>query len=61
MHRWTVNLKFLPEEAFEAKATAVTLLLLHIALLLIFIQQRWCRREGGLWRTLQACWHRSQV
>lgn len=59
MHRWTVNLKFLPEEVFQAKSTAVSLLLLHLTLLIYFAQQKWCRSEGGVLQALRACWQRG--
>eukprot|EP00536_Pseudo-nitzschia_multiseries_P001718 jgi/Psemu1/181812/e_gw1.22.185.1 len=34
--KWTVNLKFLPEEIFLSKPWAISLLLLHLSLLIIY-------------------------
>ncbi|KAL3938133.1 MAG: hypothetical protein SGBAC_006895 [Bacillariaceae sp.] len=36
-HIWTVNLKFLPEDVFLSKTTAVILLLLHVGLLVAYV------------------------
>eukprot|EP00940_MAST-03C_sp_MAST-3C-sp2_P003212 g3212.t1 len=47
-HKWTVNWKFLSPEIFFSRATAATLLLLHVVTLLLFAHFRWCRSEGGL-------------
>ncbi|KAK9907969.1 hypothetical protein WJX75_000784 [Coccomyxa subellipsoidea] len=47
-HVWSVNLKFLPERLFLSRGVASALLAAHLALLLLFANYRWCRKEGGL-------------
>jgi alpha-1,3-mannosyltransferase len=39
-HRWSVNLKFLPEQTFQSKKVAITLLAVHLALLYLFASCR---------------------
>eukprot|EP00898_Chlorokybus_atmophyticus_P006045 jgi/Chlat1/6441/Chrsp45S09065 len=53
VHRWSVNLKFLPEEAFLSKTTAAGLLAGHLGCLAMFAHVRWTRSEGGLLRTIR--------
>lgn len=47
-YRWTVNLKFLPEEVFVSKALAAGLLAGHLAALVAFGALKWCASDGGL-------------
>ena len=58
-HVWSVNLKFLPEDVFQSKGLALALLAAHLALLWLFAQNRWCRREGGVGAVVQDFWQRS--
>eukprot|EP00884_Botryococcus_braunii_P014202 jgi/Botrbrau1/22783/Bobra.0132s0109.1 len=58
-HRWTVNLKFLPESAFQSKYLAVFLLSAHLLLLYLFASCRWCKTEGGLIKVIEGTWQRS--
>lgn len=44
--KWSVNWAFLPEGVFRSKALA------HLALLLLFAQYKWCKKDGGLLRLL---------
>ena len=48
MHKWTVNLKFLPEELFVSKWLALGLLGCHLFVLGMFMAHRWCHAEGGV-------------
>ncbi|KAM0064596.1 putative dolichyl-P-Man:Man(5)GlcNAc(2)-PP-dolichol alpha-1,3-mannosyltransferase [Helianthus debilis subsp. tardiflorus] len=48
IHFWSVNFKFVPEPVFVSKEFALILLVVHLGLLLIFVQYRWCKHEGGL-------------
>lgn len=47
-HKWSVNLKFLPEETFRSKEVAIFLLMAHLGLLWLFAQRRWCKDTGGI-------------
>ena len=48
MHKWTVNLKFLPEDIFVSKWLALGLLVCHLGVLGLFLAHRWCHVEGGV-------------
>ncbi|XP_055813398.1 dol-P-Man:Man(5)GlcNAc(2)-PP-Dol alpha-1,3-mannosyltransferase isoform X2 [Solanum dulcamara] len=48
IHFWSVNFKFVPEDIFVSKAFALSLLIAHLSLLLVFAHYRWCKHEGGL-------------
>ena len=50
LFKWTVNWRFLGEEAFLSPALAKTLLLCHVCTLLAFAHFKWCAKEGGLHR-----------
>ncbi|XP_019265641.1 PREDICTED: dol-P-Man:Man(5)GlcNAc(2)-PP-Dol alpha-1,3-mannosyltransferase-like isoform X1 [Nicotiana attenuata] len=54
IHFWSVNFKFVPEEIFVSKAFALSLLVAHLSLLLIFAHYRWCRHEGGLFAVVHS-------
>ncbi|TPX35052.1 dolichyl-P-Man:Man5GlcNAc2-PP-dolichol alpha-1,3-mannosyltransferase [Synchytrium microbalum] len=47
MYKWTVNWKFLPEEAFLSPMWAAILIWAHVLTLFGFLLWPWCRREGG--------------
>lgn len=43
MYKWTVNWKFVPEQIFLSRTFAVTLLVTHVSLLLLYMHNRWVR------------------
>ena len=43
LHKWTVNWKFVPEEIFLSSSFSVTLVVAHLSLLLVFLQNRWIK------------------
>jgi len=45
-YEWTVNWKFLPEDTFLSSKFSIILILLHLALLTLFITTRWMRPLG---------------
>ena len=47
-HKWSVNWKFLPTDVFMDKRFAILLLLLHVTVLILFANYRWCREVKGL-------------
>ncbi|KAK9763323.1 dolichyl-P-Man:Man(5)GlcNAc(2)-PP-dolichol alpha-1,3-mannosyltransferase [Basidiobolus ranarum] len=49
---WTVNWKFLSEEFFLNKQFATSLLVAHLATLVLFLTIKWTRQEKGLFRML---------
>jgi alpha-1,3-mannosyltransferase len=53
MHRWSVNLKFLPEEVFTSRWLAMLLLLAHASFLVIFYLRHLGHNSSWLsrWRT----------
>ena len=53
LHEWTVNWKFLPEEAFQSKRLALVLLVLTLVTWLVFGHFRWARKRGGLFQLLR--------
>jgi len=40
-HKWTVNLKFLPEDIFLSRSTTVLLLCCHVSVLIAFVMRKW--------------------
>jgi alpha-1,3-mannosyltransferase len=61
-HRWTVNLRFLPEPAFSSPALAAGLLATHAGLLALFSCTRWVAGEpGGLAGVAARFWARAGV
>ncbi|KAL3328716.1 hypothetical protein AABB24_036045 [Solanum stoloniferum] len=54
IHFWSVNFKFVPEDIFVSKAFALSLLVAHLSLLLVFAHCRWCRHEGGLFAVVRS-------
>ncbi|GAV73858.1 ALG3 domain-containing protein [Cephalotus follicularis] len=48
IHFWSVNFKFIPEPVFVSKEFAVSLLIAHLVLLMLFAHNRWCKHEGGI-------------
>ncbi|KAK4355687.1 hypothetical protein RND71_024658 [Anisodus tanguticus] len=53
-HLWSVNFKFVPEDIFVSKAFALSLLVAHLSLLLVFAHYRRCRHEGGLFAVVHS-------
>ncbi len=47
LYKWTVNWKFLDEDAFLSKRMSVGLLVGHLTVLSLFAATKWCRSEGG--------------
>ena len=47
-HKWSVNWKFLPTNVFMDKRFAILLLLLHVTVLILFANYRWCSEVKGL-------------
>ena len=47
-HKWSVNWKFLPTNIFMDKRFAILLLLLHVTVLILFANYRWCLELKGL-------------
>jgi len=41
LHKWTVNWRFVSEEAFLSKSFALALLILHLSLLILLLVTRW--------------------
>eukprot|EP01095_Lingulamoeba_sp_RSL-Kostka_P000131 TRINITY_DN10238_c0_g1_i1.p1 TRINITY_DN10238_c0_g1~~TRINITY_DN10238_c0_g1_i1.p1 ORF type:complete len:433 (+),score=81.54 TRINITY_DN10238_c0_g1_i1:27-1325(+) len=52
MYKWTVNLKFLPEETFLSKELATGLLVGNLLVLLIFAWFKWCKSENGIFNVI---------
>jgi len=48
MYKWTVNYKFLSEEAFQSKELALILAISVLLAWLFFGQYKWSKSEGGL-------------
>lgn len=42
-YQWTVNWRFVPEDVFLSREFAISLLILHCSLLLLFLTTRWIR------------------
>ncbi|MBA0716898.1 hypothetical protein Golax_004752, partial [Gossypium laxum] len=52
--RLSVNFKFVPEPIFVSKEFAVSLLIAHLVLLVVFAHYKWCKHEGGLFKFLRS-------
>ncbi|KAK8975195.1 hypothetical protein V6N11_058240 [Hibiscus sabdariffa] len=48
----SVNFKFVSEPIFVSKEFAISLLIAHLVLLLVFAHYKWCKHEGGLFKFL---------
>ncbi|XP_002971595.2 dol-P-Man:Man(5)GlcNAc(2)-PP-Dol alpha-1,3-mannosyltransferase [Selaginella moellendorffii] len=48
IHFWSVNFKFVPERFFVSKIFALLLMVLHVGLLFLFSQRKWCKHEKGM-------------
>ena len=46
LYKWTVNWKFVGEDVFSSKAFAISLLVVHLSLLIVFIQTKWIQPSG---------------
>ena len=53
MYKWTVNWRMLPEHVFLHKHLAQGLLAAHCLLLIVFMQRRWLRDQGGFLAVVQ--------
>lgn len=47
MYKWTVNWRFIDEETFLSRGFAVSLLLIHVSLLLLFLQTKWIKPSAS--------------
>lgn len=47
LYKWTVNFRFLSEEAFLSSRLSYTLLCIHATLLMTFFQSRWIAPSGS--------------
>lgn len=47
LYKWTVNWRFVPEDVFLSKQFALSLLIGHLGVLLLFATRRWLRHDGG--------------
>lgn len=47
LYKWTVNWRFVAEETFLSKSFAVGLLVLHVSILVVFVQTRWQSPSGS--------------
>ena len=54
LYIWTVNWRFVPEEVFQSRSFATTLLACHAALLVVALS-RWTSRFGGIAKFIQRC------
>lgn len=54
LYKWTVNWRFVSEEAFLSAWWARGLLFGHLATLVAFGLSRWCRRDGGVWTVVSS-------
>jgi len=43
LFKWTVNWRFVGEETFSSRGFAISLLVIHVSLLLVFLQTKWIR------------------
>ncbi|MBA0804315.1 hypothetical protein Gohar_003904 [Gossypium harknessii] len=54
LSKGSVNFKFVPEPIFVSKEFAVSLLIAHLVLLVVFAHYKWCKHEGGLFKFLRS-------
>lgn len=47
LYKWTVNWRFVDEETFLSRPFAITLLLIHLSLLLLFFQTKWVKPSSS--------------
>lgn len=52
LYEWSVNWRFMPENAFRSRNFATALVGAHLGLLLLFSHCKWCRSAGGLHRLI---------
>jgi alpha-1,3-mannosyltransferase len=43
LYKWTVNWRFVDEETFLSRSFAISLLVIHVSLLLLFFQTKWVK------------------
>lgn len=47
LFKWTVNWRFVGEEAFLSPQFAISLLIIHVSLLLLFLQTKWTKPSAS--------------
>ncbi|ETI21059.1 hypothetical protein G647_07402 [Cladophialophora carrionii CBS 160.54] len=47
LYKWTVNWRFVDEETFLSRPFAISLLVIHVSLLLLFFQTKWVRPSAS--------------
>lgn len=52
LYKWTVNWRFVDEETFLSSTFALSLLVGHISVLVVFGLFKWCELDGGVWKVL---------
>ena len=52
LYKWTVNWRFIEEDVFLSSRFAITLLVGHATVLILFGLFKWCERDGGVYRVL---------
>jgi len=52
LYKWTVNWRFIEEDVFLSSQFAITLLVGHATVLILFGLFKWCELDGGVYRVL---------
>ena len=52
LYKWTVNWRFIEEDVFLSSRFAMTLLVGHATVLILFGLFKWCELDGGVYRVL---------
>ena len=52
LYKWTVNWRFIEEDVFLSSRFAITLLVGHATVLILFGLFKWCELDGGVYRVL---------
>lgn len=47
LFKWTVNWRFVGEEVFSSRSFAISLLIIHVSLLLLFFQTKWIKPSAS--------------
>ncbi|KAG8818711.1 dolichyl-P-Man:Man(5)GlcNAc(2)-PP-dolichol alpha-1,3-mannosyltransferase [Serendipita sp. 400] len=53
LYKWTVNWRFIPEDVFLSRRFALTLLMGHLSVLVLFAFRKWFQNDGGLLATVR--------
>ncbi|TRM61881.1 glycosyltransferase family 58 protein [Schizophyllum amplum] len=61
LYKWTVNWRFVPEDAFLSPQFAKALLVGHATALIAFGLFRWCRADGGAVKVLERGFRRPSL